>query len=86
MEINLSFAIFKQVTIGLAFIFLMRTFVSASIPKSPRKGRDGAVDSIELYSRVLWSGLGSPDGSSSAAAAGGGLLLSKQYLGSTEIR
>ena len=46
------------------------------------------MDSIELYispSVEVWA-VGSPDGSSSAAAAGGGLPLSKQYLGSTEIK
>ena len=46
------------------------------------------MDSIELYinpSVEVWA-VSSPDGGSSAAAAGGGLPLSKQYLGSTEIR
>ena len=48
--------IFKSVTIGLQ---LPHENICLSLPPSPShlvKG-DGAVDSIELYSRVLWSGL-----------------------------
>ena len=54
-----------QIFSSLAFIFLKRTFASASFFKSPCKGRDGAVDSIiELYispSVEVWA-VSSPDG------------------------
>ena len=77
------YAIFKSVTIGL-HLLQENICLLCLLPQVTLKGE--MEQWIVLNCTAECCGLGSPDGSSSAAAAGGGLPLSKQYLGSTEIR